>query len=68
MATAEPTTGTGTVSGSDTTTLKEASHMSKAQGQFTIIDYNDALTLTTGFSAIRRTKAESWSSCRRKPR
>ena len=25
---------------------KEASHMSKAQGQFTIIDYNDALTLT----------------------
>ena len=46
MATAEPTTETGTVSGSDTTTLKEASHMSKAQGQFTIIDYNDALTLT----------------------
>lgn len=46
MATAEPTTETGTVSVSDTTTLKEASHMSKAQGQFTIIDYNDALTLT----------------------
>ena len=46
MATAEPTTETGTVSGSDTTTSKEASHMSKAQGQFTIIDYNDALTLT----------------------
>jgi len=46
MATAEPTTEAGTVSGSDTTTSKEASHMSKAQGQFTIIDYNDALTLT----------------------
>lgn len=30
----------------NTTTSKEASHMSKAQGQFTIIDYNDALTLT----------------------
>ena len=46
MATAEPTTGTGRVPVPDTTTLKEASHMSKAQGQFTIIDYNDALTLT----------------------
>ena len=42
MATAEPTTEAGTVSGSDTTTSKEASHMSKAQGQFTIIDYTDA--------------------------
>ena len=46
MATTEPTTETGTASVSDTTTSKEASHMSKAQGQFTIIDYNDALTLT----------------------
>lgn len=46
MATAEPTTGTDTAPVPDTTTLKEVSHMSKAQGQFTIIDYNDALTLT----------------------
>lgn len=28
------------------TQLQEVTHMSKAQGQFTIIDYNDALTLT----------------------
>ena len=27
-------------------TTQEAKHMSKAQGQFTIVDYNDALTLT----------------------
>ena len=53
MATAEPTTETGTASVSDTTTSKEASHMSKAQGQFTIIDYNDALTLT-GYIASPR--------------
>ena len=45
MATAEPSQDTG-VQPDNPTTSKEASHMSKAQGQFTIIDYNDALTLT----------------------
>ena len=45
MATTEPSQDTG-VKPENPTNSKEASHMSKAQGQFTIIDYNDALTLT----------------------
>ena len=45
MATAEPSQDIG-VQPDNPATSKEASHMSKAQGQFTIIDYNDALTLT----------------------
>ena len=45
MATTEPSQDTG-VKPDNPTNSKEASHMSKAQGQFTIIDYNDALTLT----------------------
>ena len=43
MATTEPTTDTGQAPENN---QKETTHMSKAQGQFTIIDYNDALTLT----------------------
>lgn len=39
----EPTTDTGTP---ETSNNQGGTHMSKAQGQFTIIDYNDALTLT----------------------
>ena len=40
----EPSIDSGTVS--KTTNNQGGTHMSKAQGQFTIIDYNDALTLT----------------------
>ncbi len=40
----EPSIDSGTVS--ETTNNQGGTHMSKAQGQFTIIDYNDALTLT----------------------
>ena len=60
MATAEPSQDTG-VQPDNPTTSKEASHMSKAQGQFTIIDYNDALTLT-GYIGSNLAKTQMYRS------
>ena len=57
MATTEPTTDTGQAPENN---QKETTHMSKAQGQFTIIDYNDALTLT-GYIGSNHAKTQMYN-------
>ena len=57
MATTEPTTDTGQTPENN---QKETTHMSKAQGQFTIIDYNDALTLT-GYIGSNHAKTQMYN-------